>query len=170
VSTGTAEERRLLEAANGAFYTAVETADLDLLGAVWLDGPDAGGVVCVHPGWPAVRGRSEVLRSFALIMANMPYIQFFLTDVDIRVSGDVAVVGCVENTLTALEGEEDPAAGFAGGRVVATNIFRRFESGWRLWVHHGSPVLALDPDDSEDDADDDSLYDFPDPEDPQGSP
>jgi ketosteroid isomerase-like protein len=25
---------------------------------------------------------------------------------------------------------------------VSTNVFRRRGDAWRLWVHHGSPVLA----------------------------
>jgi hypothetical protein len=38
--------------------------------------------------------------------------------------------------------EADPTPGLAGGRAVATNVFRRTPSGWRLLVHHASPVLA----------------------------
>ncbi len=164
-----ADARRAVEAANTAFYTAVETADLDLLGALWVDGPGADGVTCIHPGWPVVRGRDEVLRSFALILANMPYIQFFLTEVDIRVSGNVAVVGCVENTLTALEDEEDPSSGFAGGRVVATNVFRHIGGSWRLWVHHASPVLSAEGNEDEEYLDDDdvAMLDFPDDDPPE---
>ena len=37
--------------------------------------------VCVHPGWPPVPRPGQVLRSWALVMAGTPYIQFFLTDV-----------------------------------------------------------------------------------------
>jgi hypothetical protein len=33
------------------------------------------------------------------------------------------------------------ASGLSGGRVAATNVFRRTASGWRLWVHHSSPVI-----------------------------
>ena len=33
-------------------------------------------------------------------------------------------------------------AGLAGGRAVATNVFRRTPDGWRLWLHHASPVLT----------------------------
>ncbi len=164
-----ADARRAVEAANTAFYTAVETADIDLLSALWLDGAGADGVTCVHPGWPVVRGREEVLRSFALILANMPYIQFFLTEVDIRVDGNVAVVGCVENTLTALEDEDDPATGFAGGRVVATNVFRYAGGSWRLWVHHASPVLSAEGDDEDEnylDDEDVATSDYPDDEPP----
>ena len=71
-------------------------------GAVWLDGPHADEVVCVHPGWPPLRGRATVLRSWSMIMANTPYIQFVLTDVDVNVAGDVAVVTCAENILTGM--------------------------------------------------------------------
>ena len=38
--------------------------------------------------------------------------------------------------------DNDAAPGFAGGRAVATNVFRRTTDGWRLWVHHASPVLT----------------------------
>jgi hypothetical protein len=30
--------------------------------------------------------------------------------------------------------------------VVATNTFIRTSGGWRLWHHHGSPVLQTDDD------------------------
>lgn len=135
-----------VEAANTSLYTAVESADLDLMGALWMDGPEAESVVCVHPGWPPLHGRSEVLRSWAAIMAGTPYVQFFLTDVQVSVQGDAAVVTCTENVLTG--GDGGASFGFPGGRVAATNVFRRSDGGWRLWVHHASPVLsALDDED-----------------------
>ena len=87
------------------------------------------------------------MRSYALIMANTDYIQFFLTDVEVAVDGDAALVTCTENILTGGPAEEDGSAGaLVGGLVVATNVFRRTSDGWRLWSHHGSPVLAEDDD------------------------
>jgi ketosteroid isomerase-like protein len=136
------QDEQAVEAANRALYTAVETADLDLMGALWLDTPYAADVVCVHPGWSPLRGRAEVLRSWAAVMAGTGYVQFFLTDVAVRVGGDVAVVTCAENILTGVEDHAGSPAGFAGGRVVATNVFRRTTGGWRLWVHHASPIAA----------------------------
>ncbi|GAC1443518.1 MAG: nuclear transport factor 2 family protein [Mycobacteriales bacterium] len=124
-----------VEAANAALYEALETADVDRMAAVW-DDEDPDALVCVHPGWPMLRGRQHVLRSFSAIMANTPYIQFFLTDVDVRVVGDSAVVTCTENILTEVSQEG------SNGPVVATNVFRRRSGGWRLQVHHGSPVLG----------------------------
>lgn len=125
-----------VEAANAEFYVAFEGADLDRMSALWdVDGN--APVSCVHPGWPLIRGRQRVLRSWAVIMANTTYIQFVLTDVAVNVVGELAVVTCDENILTSAE----PAD---AGQATATNVFRRRGDGWRLWVHHGSPVLAAD--------------------------
>jgi uncharacterized protein (TIGR02246 family) len=132
-----------VEAANTALYEALESADVDRMAALW-DDTEPEALVCVHPGWPMLRGRAQVLRSFSAIMADTPYIQFFLTDVDVRVAGDTAVVTCTENILTAISQED------SSGQVVATNVFRRRPDGWRLQVHHGSPVMGTleeEPDD-----------------------
>jgi ketosteroid isomerase-like protein len=142
VTTSSADVAAVTEA-NAQLYAAVEAGDLDRLGDVWVDDSSASSLVCVHPGWPRLLGRDEVMRSWAVIMANTAYIQFFLTDVEVEVTGDIAVVTCAENILTSV-GEDDDASSsqLAGGKVVATNIFRRTTTGWRLWLHHGSPVLA----------------------------
>ncbi|MEV0257979.1 nuclear transport factor 2 family protein [Streptomyces sp. NPDC050732] len=162
-----------VERANTAFYEALERGDFDELSDLWLDsesttahpddadgadgpedGEDAAGdaVSCVHPGWPVLTGRGEVLRSYALIMANTEYIQFFLTDLKVGVAGDTALVTCTENILS---GGPPPEGGgelgpLVGQLVVATNVFRRTPDGWKLWSHHASPVLA-ETDDEEDD-------------------
>jgi ketosteroid isomerase-like protein len=105
------------------------------MAAVW-DEVEPDALVCVHPGWAMLRGRSRVLRSFSARMENTPYIQFFLTDVHVAVTGDTAVVTCTENILTAVSQEG------SSGQVIATNVFVRRPDGWRLQVHHGSPVLG----------------------------
>ena len=125
-----------VEAANIAMYEAFESADVDGMARVW-DDVDPDAVVCVHPGWPMLRGREQVLRSWSAVMAGTDYIQFFLTDVRISVAGNTAVVTCTENVLT--EVTED---GQGGGTVVATNVLVRRPDGWRVQVHHGSPVLG----------------------------
>ncbi len=156
-SAASAADVSAVEEANLALYTAVECGDLDAMGRLWADGEHAESAVCVHPGWAPVVGRTQVLRSWALVMAGTTYIQFFLTDVRTSVVGDVAVVSCAENILTGVgpvdagsaEGGEGAdgseggeGGGLAGGRVVTTNVFRRTPEGWRVWVHHASPVLA----------------------------
>ena len=132
-----ATERAAVERLNAAFYEAFENADLDTMRDLWLDHEES---LCVHPGALPVRGTAAISRSWALIMANTPYIQFFLTDVEVSVRGEVASVTCTENVLTA----DDRAGpdGFGGARAVATNVFVRTPEGWRLWIHHASPVLS----------------------------
>jgi len=130
-------EHAAVEAANTAFYAAFEAGDLDAMLDLWLDDAET---LCVHPGALPVRGTSAINRSWALIMANTPYIQFFLTDVEVSVLDGVASVTCTENVLTADE-RTGPDA-FGGARAVASNVFVRTGEGWRLWIHHASPVLS----------------------------
>ncbi len=153
-----------VELANTAFYETLESGDFETLSSLWLvpsdlgvdetyhDPADTGVISCVHPGWPVLTGRGEVLRSYALIMANTEYIQFFLTDVHVSVTGDTALVTCTENILSggpAPEGGSELGP-LVGQLVVATNVFRRTADGWKLWSHHASPVLT-ESEDAEDD-------------------
>ncbi|MGI8702617.1 MAG: nuclear transport factor 2 family protein [Nocardioidaceae bacterium] len=140
-------ELQAVLAANAAFYAAFEAADFDAMAGLWAQDE---GVVCVHPGAEPLRGHGLVLRSWLALMANAPYIQFFLTNVEAAVSDDLASVSCTENVLSA--GADTPVSVFAGASAVATNVFRRSSDGWRLWVHHASPVLSVaqvDEDDAE---------------------
>jgi len=151
-----------VELANTSFYEALERGDFEELSSLWLapldtaeddlvetrggdEDEEKGPVIsCVHPGWPVLNGRGEVLRSYALIMANTEYIQFFLTDVHVSVHGDTALVTCTENILSGgpSPDDSDELGPLVGQLVVATNLFRRTPYGWKLWSHHASPVLA----------------------------
>jgi ketosteroid isomerase-like protein len=132
-------DTELVEQANTAFYETMERGDFDELSDLWLD----DDISCIHPGWPVLSGRGEVLRSYALIMANTEYIQFFLTDVKVHLAGDTALVTCTENILSGGPAEDGGELGpLVGQLVVATNVFRRTPDGWKIWSHHGSPVLT----------------------------
>ena len=137
--------RREVEAVNAAFYEAFESADLDTMQDLWLDDPET---LCVHPGALPVRGTGPINRSWALIMANTPYIQFFLTDVEVSLRGtaDVASVTCTENVLT---GDESTGPDAFGGREGGRHqrVRAHTATGWRLWIHHASPVLSARDDD-----------------------
>lgn len=132
-------EHAAVEARNAEFYAAFESGDLDAMTSIWLDDEQA---LCVHPGALPVRGTGAINRSWALIMANTPYIQFFLTDVEVSLRGDVASVTCTENVLTADEHSDDGS--FSGAKAVATNVFVRTGETWRLWIHHASPVMSAE--------------------------
>jgi hypothetical protein len=130
--------------AHRSFYDAVESGDVDLMASLWVDDP---GTSCVHPGAVPLRGTSQVLRSWTVLMANVGYIQFFLTDIDVVLlprgsdEPDTAVVVCTENILS---GEQMASPGaFAGGRAVCTSILVRVGGGWKFWSRHASPIADL---------------------------
>jgi ketosteroid isomerase-like protein len=140
-----------VEAVHRAFYDALETGDLAALEGLLLPGALGETVAVVHPGWPVLRGRRHVLKSYELIMSRTHYLQFFLTDLEVTVSGDTALVTCAENVLSGGPARPDGSAGeLSGAQVAASTVFRRTPAGWRLWSHHGSPVPVLDGDDPPD--------------------
>ena len=116
-----------VRAANQAFYDAHEARDLAAMRAVWDHSEQA---VCIHPGWPILRGWPLVEESWRRIFAGPGRNQFILTNDDVTVRGDVAWVTLDENLVD----------GMAAGTIAATNVFVRTPHGWRLVLHHGSPV------------------------------
>ena len=58
--------------------------------------------------------------------------QFIITDIRVRVSGDLAWVSCDENLL-----------GNRSSTVTSINVFRRqLDDRWLMVAHHGSPVMT----------------------------
>jgi len=117
----------LVRGANQAFYDAHEARDLDAMAAVWAHDD---GVVCVHPGWPILRGWVDVEESWRRIFAGPGRNQFIVTNDEVVIAGNVAWVTLDENLV----------AGGVTGTIAATNVYLRSAGGWRLTVHHGSPV------------------------------
>ncbi|AXT83841.1 DUF4440 domain-containing protein [Aeromicrobium sp. A1-2] len=131
-------------AVHGAFYDAVETGDVDLMASLWVDDAETS---CVHPGALPLRGTAQVLRSWTVLMANVGYIQFFLTDIQVVTfprgadEPTTALVSCTENILSG-EGLVSPEA-FSGGKAVCTSILVSRPGGWKFWSRHASPIAEL---------------------------
>ncbi len=115
--------------ANQAFYDAHETRDFEAMRAVW---EHSERVACTHPGWPILRGWVDVEESWRRILGGPGRNQFILTNLGIVHQGDAAWVTVDENLV----------AGDGTGTVAATNVFVRGADGWKLVLHHGSPVMA----------------------------
>ena len=89
-------------------------------------------VVCVHPGWPILRGWDDVLQSWVGIFRGPGQSQFILTNESISTKGDIAWVTLDENLVD----------GNGATTIAATNLFVRDHEGeWKLVTHHGSPVM-----------------------------
>jgi ketosteroid isomerase-like protein len=119
--------------ANRRFYDALEALDMDAMDALWSQDDD---VVCVHPGGPVQRGWEDVRAAWEAIMSHTSYIEFEIADVHVVVQDPVAWVSCVER-ITSSTGEGTPAI----AEVAATNVFVLDATGWRLMVHHASPII-----------------------------
>ena len=137
-------------AAHRAFYDAVETGDVDLMASLWVDDPETS---CIHPGAMPLHGTASVLRSWTVLMANVGYIQFFLTEREATPlppdddDPSAVVITCTENILSG--GEDSGDETFTGGKAVCTSILVRDGSGWKFWSRHASPVAEFGGSDSE---------------------
>ena len=122
--------------ANASFYAAFEARDLDAMADVW---ERSDRVSVTHPGWPTLRGWARVAGSWQAIFSATPFIQFVLTDEEVLVDGEVAMVTLDENILqsAAASGQEGE---LAGARVATTNVFVRRAGRWQMVNHHGSQV------------------------------
>lgn len=130
-TTSPAEDALAVEAQNRRYYDAFQSLDIRRLGQMWWRDET---VSCVHPGWDMRRGWLAVRSTYEEIFQGTRSIRFALGDVRVRVVGEVGYVTCIEN-LVSDEGDH----GDYLGAVLATNIFERRRSEWRLVHHHASP-------------------------------
>ena len=88
-------------AANAAFYAAFERLSIEDMDAVWAyEEP----VLCVHPGWPLLSTREQVIESWRRIFENASLMRFDITGAQVVVEGDAAWVSCTENLTQVLDG------------------------------------------------------------------
>lgn len=118
-----------MRAVNDAFYAAHEAHDLTAMRAVW---EHSDRVVCIHPGWPIIRGWDGVEASWNRIFHGPGRNQFIVTNDVVTVAGDQAWVTLDENVV----------APGGTGTIAATNLYVRADGGWRMVLHHGSPVAT----------------------------
>jgi ketosteroid isomerase-like protein len=116
------------EDAEHAFYEAIAHADLEALMNVWADDEE---IVCIHPTGQRLRGVAAIRESWRTIFANNPQLTVRITH-SIRWSSMLITVHNVVETLY-LGNEPTPH-----GPMLATNVFQRGASGWRLLSHHAS--------------------------------
>jgi ketosteroid isomerase-like protein len=125
-------EREAVIKANRAFYRAFESLDVEHMEGVWSR--DAS-IVCIHPGWRKLEGWGPVMNSWERIFDNVFEMKFEITEVDVRIASDLAVIVTEEN-LT-----QRGYDGIGRSQVLATNVFERAGGKWLLVLHHGSPVM-----------------------------
>jgi uncharacterized protein (TIGR02246 family) len=122
--------------ANENFYRAVSAGDLAAMDDLWFP---AEWTECVHPGWTSLRGWDAVRDSWRMLFEGETRVAVSITDVRVRILGDVAWVSCLERNATA------DAEQIHTSLAQATNLFVKHDGRWRMVVHHASPVPFLTP-------------------------
>lgn len=109
--------------ANLHFYEAIGNGDIEAMDALWAN---QAPVACVHPGWPALHGRDEVLSSWRSILLGPAPPKILCVAPQASVLGEVGHVVCREEL-----GDQT---------LVATNLFVREQSLWLIAHHHAGPM------------------------------
>ena len=127
------KDMKEVQRAQESFYEALNKADIEMMEKVWVSGHKAK---CIHPGWPAIKGWEAIKASWVSIFESGELASIETSDVMIDVGEKAAWVNCVEKLNH-----------FVDGRIVvtlaqATNIFESTGEGWRMSLHHASPVPA----------------------------
>ncbi len=118
--------------AEQAFYRAFEAADLQAMMGVW---DEAADICCIHPMGKALLGPAAVFEGWEGIFSSGQRLRFGLEPLYLRQTGDVAVSVLHEHIRVEAEARFRPP-------VIATNVYRRTPSGWRMLLHHASPAVV----------------------------
>lgn len=109
--------------ANEAFYLAFRSRDVVAMEDIWASRVP---VTCIHPGWPPLYGRDEVLESWRGILGAESSPKIGCHAPRAHVYGDVATVLCYERV--------------AESYLIATNVFMREGGVWKLVHHQAGPT------------------------------
>ena len=118
------------EAAEAAFYAAFEARNLDAMMAVWAHNDS---IACMHPLAAPLNGRAAVAAGWRSMFeaAGQFRVQVELAH-EIREPGQVIRI-VREYLVIGQEAEPRPPN-------LATNVYRREAEGWRMVLHHASPL------------------------------
>ncbi len=113
-----------------AFYEALERADLEAMMQVWADEEE---IVCIHPGGPRLSGYAMVREAWQGVFSGGPRLRVQVTTLSFVANPFTAIHSLIEYVGIKEDSSQQAP-------VVATNVYVRGPTGWRLVVHHASPV------------------------------
>jgi len=118
------------EAAEAAFYAAFEARSLDAMMAVW--GSD-DSIACIHPLSAPLNGRAAVAAGWRSMFEAAG--QFRVQIETVHEMREAAQVIHIVREYLIIGQETEPRP-----PILATNVYRREANGWRLVLHHASPL------------------------------
>ena len=130
------DELAEIQETNARFYRALESLDISQMDQVWSHGDH---VRCIHPGWCLLTGWEAVRQSWEAVFKDSRELRFTLSDLQVQLDGSLAWVTGTENILSQSRGNISVTA------VLATNVFERRGTRWRMVLHHASHILTGEP-------------------------
>jgi ketosteroid isomerase-like protein len=116
-----------------AFYQAFEAKDVEAMMAAWAEDEE---IVCVHPGGSRLVGYDAVRAGWEQLFAGDTKLSFALDEVVTLDTVGMSMQSAIEHVTV---GDDNKPRGAA----IATNIFLRTPSGWRIVMHHASPAPSM---------------------------
>lgn len=113
-----------------AFYEALENADIDAMMAVWAEDEE---IVYVPPGGPRLVGYAAIREAWSRIFKGDSRLRVQVSNPTVAQTPFSAVHTLIE--VISVVGDDVTRA-----PVVATNVYVRGALGWRMVLHHASPV------------------------------
>lgn len=116
--------------AEAVFYQAFARGDLEILMSVWHTDDN---IECIHPAGPRIQGYRDIHASWEEVLNQSGSVAVEFQQLKQIEGSDVAVRHVMEIFTWQSDNDEHEL------KVLATNIFKRFNTGWRLVLHHASP-------------------------------
>ena len=120
------------EAAEAAFYRAFEQRDAAAMEALWLDDP---GVACIHPLAAPLTGYAAVIAGWRGLLDGAGRFRVRAELLATLGEGDTIFRVVHEHLTLGNESASRPP-------ILATNAYRKTPAGWRMVLHHASPLPA----------------------------
>jgi len=111
--------------ANEIFYDAFSERDIQQMRSLWRNSDD---ILCIHPGWGALRGYNDVLESWTLILGAPAKTKIIPINPIATIAGAVGSVVCLEQ--------------IENNYLIATNLFLFEDKSWLMIHHHAGPTSA----------------------------
>lgn len=120
--------------AEHAFYDALTRGDLDAMMHVWSEDEE---VICVMPGGSRAVGLAAIREAWRQLFASEARLTVRLSHAAISHTRTLSVHSVLEHvSLPQSEQRVSP--------MIATNVFSLGPHGWRMLMHHASPIFDAD--------------------------
>ena len=114
------------------YYEAFMHSDIDVMMAIWSKQQSS----CIHPGSSLIESYDAVARSWRHILSPGAEMKLDYRLLSKTESEDMAV-HIVEEKILMVDQQTV--------MIIATNIYKKFEPGWQIILHHGSVVQSPVP-------------------------